>query len=157
MTLTEAAQDFLAQKRIAVVGVSRSSNMAANFIFKKLRSAGHEVFPVNRNAAQVEGTTAYPDLQSIPSGVDAVVVATPPSAAESVVRECGRLGISRVWLHRSFGQGSASDAAVRAASELQLTLIPAGCPMMFCAPVDPAHRCFRWLLKLTGTLPKQIT
>lgn len=155
-TLSDAAADFLTQKRIAVVGVSRAPHQPANFVFRKLRAAGHEVFPVNVAAAEVEGVRCYPDLKSIPGGVTAVVVFTPPHAAESVVRECVELGIARVWLHCSFGAGSASEAAVRLAREAGLTLIPAGCPAMFCAPVDLGHKCFRWFLTLTGKLPVHI-
>ncbi len=155
-TLFAAAGDFLAQKRIAVVGVSRTSTQPANFVFRKLRAAGHEVFPVSLFAAELEGTHCYPDLSSIPGGVTAVVIFTPPSATESVVRECVALGIRHVWLHRSFGAGSASEAAIRVAREAGLAIIPAGCPAMFCEPVDLAHRCFRWVLTLTGKLPPQI-
>lgn len=155
-TLDEAVKDFLAQRRIAVAGVSRSGRSPANFIHRKLRDAGHEVFPVNPAAPEVEGVRCYPDLASIPGGVTAVVVMTPPAAAEGVVRECARLGIRRVWLHRSFGAGSASPAAVAAAREAQLTLIPAGCPAMFCEPVDLGHKCFRWCLKLGGRLPAHV-
>ncbi len=152
-TLSDAAGDFLAQKRIAVVGVSRTSTQPANFVFRKLRAAGHEVFPVSLFAAELEGTHCYPDLQSIPGGVTAVVIFTPPAATETVVRECVALGIRHVWLHRSFGAGSASETAVRVAREAGLALIPAGCPAMFCEPVDLAHRCFRWFLTATGKLP----
>jgi predicted CoA-binding protein len=155
-TLDEAVKDFLAQKRIAVAGVSRSGQSAANFVFRKLRDSGHEVFPVNPAATEVEGVSCFADLVSIPGGVTAVVVMTPPSAAEGVVRECARLGIRRVWLHRSFGPGSVSAAAVGAARELKLTLIPAGCPAMFCEPVDLGHKCFRWCLKFSGRLPKEV-
>lgn len=155
-TLTDAARDFLAQKRIAVVGVSRSAKQPANFVFRKLRDAGHEVFPVNVAAIEVEGVRCFPNLKSIPGGVAAVVVFTPPHAAEGVVRECVALGISHVWLHRSVGAGSASDGAVRVAHEAGLTLIPAGCPAMFCEPVDVAHKCFRWFLNLTGKLPAHV-
>jgi predicted CoA-binding protein len=155
-TLTDAAREFLAQKRIAVVGVSREPKRAANFVFRKLRDTGHEVFPVNPAAAAVEGVPCFPNLKSIPGGVAAVVVFTPPHAAESVVRECVDLGIPRVWLHCSFGAGSASAAAVRVAHEAGLTLIPAGCPAMFCEPVDVAHKCFRWFLNFTGKLPAHV-
>src|ERR1035437_1884252 len=100
-TLAEAVQDFLAQKRIAVVGVSRHFNQAANHVFKKLQRPGFEAFAVNPRASEIAGFVCYPDLKSIPGGVSAVVIATPPLAAESVVRECVELGISRVWFHRS--------------------------------------------------------
>jgi predicted CoA-binding protein len=155
-TLDEATKDFLAQRRIAVVGVSRTGNQPANFIFRKLRDAGHEVFPVNAATAAVEGVTCYPALKWIPGGVTAAVIVTPAEATEGVVRECAELGIRRVWLHRSFGAGSVSAAAIQAARTAGLTLIPAGCPMMFCAPVDLPHRCFRWCLKLTGGLPATV-
>lgn len=149
-TLKEAAQEFLSQKRIAVAGVSRQGDAVANAIFKKLRQTGHEVFPVNPNAAEVEGERCYPNLAAIPGGVDGVVLATPPSAAVQLVRECGALGIKRVWMHRSFGQGSVDDEAVRLGTELGLSVIPGSCPMMFCEPVDVAHKCLRWFLRVSG-------
>ncbi|MCP4654272.1 MAG: CoA-binding protein [bacterium] len=152
--MKEAVDEFLAQKRIAVAGVSRKSGEAANIVYKKLRGSGYQVFPVNPNADQVEGDPCYPDLASIPEGVDAVVVATPPQAGEQIVRECAELGISRVWMHRSFGQGSVSDDAVELCREKKISVIAGGCPMMFCEPVDLAHKCLRWILKVSGGLPE---
>jgi uncharacterized protein len=151
---SEAIVEFLAQKRIAVAGVSRSPTEAANAIYRKLRDSGYQVFAVNPKAATLEGAACYPDLAAIPGGVDAVVVATPPQASLDVVRQCAELGIERVWLHRSFGSGSVSDEAVALGRERGIDVIPGGCPMMFCDPVDVGHKCMRWLLRLTGGLPK---
>src|SRR3989337_2763146 len=109
--LREAVDDFLAQKRIALAGVSRDSNQAANLVYRTLRKANYEVFAVNPNAHEVEGDPCYPDLKSIPGGVDAVVIATAPGAAEAIARACAQQGITRVWMHRSFGKGSVSDGA----------------------------------------------
>ena len=156
LTLAEAAKDFLAQKRIAVVGALWSSDEPANLVFRKLRKSGHEVFAVDPHTAEVEGTTCFPDLRSIPGGVDAVLVATPPTTAAATVRECAELGITRIWLHRALGQGSFSDEAVCIARDAQLTLIPGACPMMFCAPVDLPHKCMRWVLNVAGRLPKEV-
>lgn len=150
LTLKEAAQEFLAQKRIAVAGVSRSGDTAANAIYKKLRDSGYEVFPVNPNAAEVEGDRCYPTLAAIPGGVEAVVIATHPNVTEQVVRECATLGIKRLWMHRSFGQGSVDDEAVRLCAELGLSVIPGSCPLMFCEPVDMGHKCLRWFLQVSG-------
>ena len=111
-TLARQVEDFLAQKRIAVAGVSRDRNQPANAIYRKLRDSGHEVFATNPKTQKVEGVACYPDLASIPGGVDAVMIATPPAAGDEIVRQCSQLGISRVWLHRSFGTGSVSQAAV---------------------------------------------
>jgi len=155
-TLQEAVDDFLSQKRLAVAGVSRSGNEAANGIFRKLRDAGYEVYPTNPKAEEVEGVPCYPDLKSIPEGIDGVVVATHPDMTEQVVRESVEIGVTRLWLHRSFGQGSVSDAAVELARENNITIIPSGCPMMFVEPVDIGHKCIRWFTGLTGSLPKEV-
>lgn len=147
-------QTFLEQKRIAVAGVSRSKNEAANVIFRKLRDGGYQVFAVNPNAEGVEGTHSYEDLAQIPEGVDAVVIATHPKATLDVVQQCIDLGIRHVWMHRSFGQGSFSEEAAALARNNGIQIIPAGCPMMFCEPVDMGHQCMRWFLRLTGSLPR---
>jgi hypothetical protein len=148
-------ENFLAQKRIAVAGVSRNPNGAvANLIYRKLREAGYEVFPINPKAERVEGDRCYADLKSIPQPVDGVVIATTPAVAERIVRECAAVGVSRVWMHRSFGTGSVSETAVKFCNENNITVIAGGCPMMFCEPVDFGHKCMRWILKWSGGLPK---
>ena len=75
-TMKEAASEFLAHKRIAVTGVSRKpKEHGSNTVFKPLQDRGHQVFPVNPNANEVEAVRSYHDLRSIPGGVDAVVIA----------------------------------------------------------------------------------
>lgn len=152
--LESAAKDFLAQRRIAVAGASRKGDTAGNAVYKKLRQEGYETFAVNPNADRIEGDPAYHHLADIPGGVDGVVVATHPDVSASIVEECASLGIERIWLHRSFGQGSVSKEAVAKAREAGITVIPGACPMMFCDPVDVGHKCMRWWLGLTGKLPK---
>lgn len=155
-TLREGVEDFLAQKRIAVAGVSRDSKQPANLIFRTLRQQDHQVFAVNPNADEVEGDTCYHDLKAIPGGVDAVVVATTPEVAKSVVSDCADLDISRVWLHRSFGKGSLSEEAASFCRNHQITVIAGGCPMMFVPGADIGHKCMRAVLRLTGGLPKEV-
>ena len=155
-TMKEAVDDFLAQKRIAVVGVSRSSSEAANLVYRSLRKAGYEVFAVNPNADEVEGDRCYHDLASIPGSIAAAVVATPPAASEGVARECAERGITRVWMHRSFGEGSVSAAAAQVCRERNITVIEGGCPLMFMPGTDIGHKCMRFVLNLTGQLPKQV-
>jgi uncharacterized protein len=154
-SLKEQAADFLAQKRIAVAGVSRGDrNAPANVIYRKLRDSGYEVFALNPNAAAVENDPCYANLRALPQAVDAVVVATAPEMSAEVVRDCAQAGVSRVWLHRSFGGGSVSRQAVDFCREHQMSVIAGGCPMMFCQPVDWGHRCMRWVLAATAGLPK---
>ena len=87
MRASEPIQDFLRGRRIAVAGVSRGKDSAANPVFRKLRDSGYEVYPVNPNAAEVEGAKCYPNLQSVPGPIDGVVIATHPNASIDVVRQ----------------------------------------------------------------------
>lgn len=156
MKMEEAVQDFLAQQRIAVAGVSRSGSQPANAIFNRLRDTGHDVFPTNPKVDEVEGVPCYPNLKAIPGGVDAVMIATPPAAADEIVHECAELGIRQVWMHKSIDGGSYSASAEAFCHENGIQVIPAGCPMMYCGSVDFAHKCMRWFYNLTGKLPKTV-
>ena len=110
-TVKEAATEFLAHRRIAVTGVSRTpQGHGSNVVYQRLRQRGYEVLAVNPNADQVEGDPCYEDLRSIPGGVDGVVIGTRPEIAEETMHECAELGIDYVWMHRAFGKGSVSDA-----------------------------------------------
>jgi predicted CoA-binding protein len=151
--LKDAAAEFLAQRRIAVVGVSRVQGQAANIIYRRLRDSGYQVYPVNPNAELVEGDRCYPTLAAIPGGVEAVMIATHPDVTAQIVRDSAALGIRRVWMHRSFGTGSVSEEAVELCKQEGISVIPGACPMMFLDPVDVGHRCMRWILSFTGGLP----
>ena len=153
-TTPDSVADFLRGKRIAVAGVSRSGNQAANAIFRKLRDSGYEALPVNPAAQQVEGVRSFPDLVSIPGPVDGLVIATHPKVSIDLVRQCVDRGIGRVWFHRSFGQGSVSEEAVRECQARGIRCIVGGCPLMYCEPVDVAHRCFRWWLGWWRRVPR---
>jgi predicted CoA-binding protein len=151
-TLTDLTNEFLAQKRIAVAGVSHTKDDAANGIFRKFRDYGYQVYPVNPNAESVEGVPCYPDVKSIPDGVDGVVIVTRPEVAEQIVHDCAEAGVHHVWMHRSFMGNSVSDAAVEFCKEHDIAVIDGACPMMFLEP-DIGHRCMRWMMRVTGSLP----
>jgi hypothetical protein len=154
--MKEMVDDFLAQKRIAVVGVSRGTESPANGIYKKLRDTGYTVYPINPNAQTLEGDPAYPDVKSTPYKPDGVVIVTRPEETDKVVRDCAEAGIQRVWIHCSLvGHGSsASETAVQFCHENNITVIPSGCPFMYCKPVDPFHAGMRWFMRVTGKLPQ---
>ena len=156
MNMPANVQDFLAQKRIAVAGVSRDDrgHPAGNLIYRRLKSTGHDVFAVNPNASTFEGDRCYPDLKSIPGGVDGVVSITRPETTARIVRDCDAAGVRRVWMHESMAKGSSvSSEAVEYCRGHNIDVIAGGCPMMYGDGVDFGHTCMRWVLKLTGKLP----
>lgn len=155
-SLSEAAAAFLAEKRFAVAGVSRSGNAPANLIFKKLKDSGREVYAVNPNADSVEGDRCYGSLGDLPEPPDAVVVATHPDHAVEIARQCEAAGVRCVWFHRSIDGGSFSPEAAALCEAYGAMVIPGGCPMMHLEPVDVAHRCMRGVLSWTGALPKAV-
>jgi predicted CoA-binding protein len=154
-SVNEAASAFLANKRVAVTGVSRTPKThGSNNVYKRLRERGYDVFAVNPNAQEVEGDQSYPDLKSIPGGVDAVVIGTRPEIADNTMHECAELGIKHVWMHRGPGAGSVSDAATRYGRENGITVIDGGCPLMFAPTSVFGHRLMRVLY--AGKVPKQV-
>lgn len=146
-TVPESIASFLEGKRIAVAGVSRKGDTAASNIMKKLLDAGYEAIPVNPNAEEIDGLKCYPDLKSIPEPVDAVMIATHPDHSVEIVKQCTEMGISKIWFHRLFGDGSVSDEAIRLCEEKGLKPIVGGCPLMYIEPVDIFHSCARWWQK----------
>jgi predicted CoA-binding protein len=152
-----AAEEFLACRRIAVTGVSRNPHgHGSNAVYQRLRDRGYEVFAVNPQADTVEGDPSYHDLGSIPGGVEAVVIGTRPERAEDTVRQCVQLGIDKVWMHRSFGGGSVSAAATAYGREHGVQVIDGGCPLMFGRAADGGHRVMCALFKLTGKVPRRV-
>jgi uncharacterized protein len=155
-TLRDAADEFLAQKRIAVAGVSRDERQPANLIYRRLRSTGVEVFAVNPNADTVEGDPCFASVRDVPVELDGVVVVTTPDVALDVAKDCVFAGVPRVWFHRGLGPGSVSPGALAYCEEHGIRVIPGGCPNMFGATSDPGHRCMRALLTLGGKMPRTV-
>jgi predicted CoA-binding protein len=82
--LEAKVRDFLAQRRIAIAGVSRDQarRPVGNAIYCRLKGAGHEVFAVNPQMSAFDGEPCFPSVGPIPGGVDGVVIATRPEIAE---------------------------------------------------------------------------
>jgi uncharacterized protein len=154
-SVKEAAATFLANKRVAVTGVSRTPKThGSNTVYRRLRERGYDVFAVNPRANEVEGDRSYPDLRSIPGGVEAVVIGTRPERAEDTMRECAELGIKHVWMHWGAGATSVSNTATDYGRRHGITVIDGGCPLMFGPTADFGHKIMR--VALSRHVPKQV-
>ncbi len=155
--IAAAAGTFLASRRIAVAGASGTPDgNAGNIVYKRLRERGYQVLAVNPTATSVEGDACYPDLAAIPEPVEAVVIATAPAAAETTMRACIDLGITQVWMHRSFGAGSVDPAAVELGRSNGVRVIDGGCPLMFAPTSDGPHRFLKHVCTWTGKVPRRV-
>jgi len=161
--IDDLAKDFLAQKRIAVAGVSTTREAAANLIYRTLRKRGYTVYAINPRMDTFLGDPCYPDVASLPEIPDGLVIVTKPAVAEDLVRQCIEVGARRVWMHCLLGthprflkgvatsMGSVSPEAVRLCRENDIAVIPGSCPMQFLGE-DFGHTCMRGILRVTGAL-----
>lgn len=149
MNSKKSVEDFIAQKKIAVVGVSRKKTKFGNAIYKELKQKGYDVFPINPHIAVFEGDACYPDLLSLPEKVDAVIINVPPAQTEKVVREAKQAGINKVWLQ----QGSQSETAVKFCEESGIDCVSNECILMFAQPSAFIHRAHKWIWGVLGKLP----
>lgn len=150
-------KDFLAQKLIAVVGVSDRRDTGCNMVYTRFKDAGYTVYPVNPRITVYDGQPCYPDLKSIPEKPDAVFILTSPAVTDKVVEECVMLGVRHVWMHcmmgvkpgLAAGMTSVSPTAVQLCRENGIAVIPGSCPNQFLNP-DGGHAFMRGMWSLFG-------
>ncbi len=155
--LDTLVQDFLAQKKIAVVGVSDQRETGCNLAYKKFKENGYQVYAVNPRLAAFDGAPCYPDLKSIPEKPEAVFILTSPKVTEQIVRQCVDLGVKHVWMHCLMGTKpslaasltSVSQEAVRLCRENGIAVIPGACPNQFLRP-DFGHALMRVMWRTLG-------
>jgi predicted CoA-binding protein len=140
-----AAQEFLAQKRLALVGVSRDSKSFSRGLFRELKRRGYDVVPVNPLGGHFDGEPCASRVQEIAPPADGVIVLTPPGKTDQVVRDCAEAGVRRVWMHRGAGAGSVSPDAVTFCREHGIAVIDGACPFMFLPRAALVHRLHDWI------------
>ena len=124
--MQDLINEFISQKRFAIVGATDDPQKYGNEIFKNLLSRGYEVYPVNPRLKELEGVKCYPTLSDIPVRVDVVDIVVPPMVAEEVVKEARRLGLERIWLQ----PGAESEAIVSFCQENGMKVVYNVCVMM---------------------------
>ena len=155
--IDELVKGFLAQKKIAVVGVSDKRETGCNLNYKKFKDAGYQVYAVNPRISTYDGALCYPDLKSIPEKPDAVFMLTNPKVTEEIVQQCVDLGVKHVWMHCMMGtkpglaqsMTSVSQSAVEMCKANGIEVIPGSCPNQFLDP-DGGHKFMRGLWSMFG-------
>jgi predicted CoA-binding protein len=142
--MTSEKEAFIAQKTIAIVGVSRTRGFG-NTLFRHMKKSGYRVFPINAQAETVEGERCFKRLDELPESVGGVVTVVPPAETEKVIEDCARLGISRVWMQ----QGSESKTAIERCREKGIAAVHSECLLMHTGAGFP-HSLHRWVFKMMG-------
>ena len=151
----ETIEDFLAQKRIAIAGVSRDPKSMSRMLFEEFCRRGYDVVPVNPNTAQVKGRRCFARMQDVQPPVEAVLLMTSPEVTDKVVRDCAEAGVRRVWMHRGTGKGSVSAKAIAFCKERGIQVVPGQCPFMFLPDAAGFHRFHGFVRKMMGRYPRR--
>lgn len=142
--------DFMAHKRFAVVGVSQDPKGFANTVVRELRKAGYDPVPVGAHLSELDGEPVYASVGEVPAPLDGVMVMVNAEAAKQVVRDSVDAGVPRVWLHKGYGPGCASDEAVAYCHEHGVPVVDGACPLMFTEHPQWFHRMHRGMRRMRG-------
>ena len=153
MTERQTIDDFLAQKRIAIVGVSRSARDFTRSLFDEFVRRGYDAIPVNPNTGEIDGRKCFASVGQIEPKADAALIMTPAAQSETVARECSEAGVPRVWFYRAVGQGAVNERAVDLCESKGMRVVAGRCPFMF-FPNPGFHGWHGLLLKLIGRYPR---
>ena len=154
MTTMQQVDDFLALKRIAVVGVSRDPKGFGTMLWQEFRQRRYEAVPVNRQATEIDGQPCFAKVQDIKPPVDGVLIMTPKGETDKIVADCAEAGVKHVWMYGGMAPGAATPTAVAFCKEKGISVVEGLCPYMFLSGTPAFHGPHRFWKKLTGSYPR---
>ncbi len=116
-----AALEIMVHPRsIAVVGAARTKVGAFPGMFGCIRNFGFpgKLYPINPNAAEIDGVTAYPSLAALPEPVDLVVVSVPAPLVPATLRECAATGNKHIHIFSSGFKETGESEGIRLQEEM---------------------------------------
>jgi predicted CoA-binding protein len=154
MTTRALIDEFLSQKRLAIVGVSHRPQDFSRALFREFRNRGYDAVPVNPAAQEIEGEPCFANVRDVQPPVSTVLLMTSPAVSETVVHDCAAAGVQRVWMYRAGGAGAVSAEAVEFCTSKGIAVIPGECPFMFLPGGAWFHRFHGWIKKIAGSYPR---
>lgn len=151
----ETIEDFLAQKRIAMIGASRNPKDFSAALFEELQKRGYEVIPINPKATEILGQRCFARIQDVQPPVDAALMMTSADVTDKVVSDCAEAGVRRIWMYRAGGKGAVSHSAIAFCQQRGIQVVPGQCPFMFLPGAGGIHKFHGFVRKITGRYPKR--
>ncbi|MBP1700985.1 MAG: CoA-binding protein [Chloroflexi bacterium] len=146
--MTQAIQDFIESKRLALIGVSRDEKKFSRMAYKELKARGYQVYAVNPAVDQIDGEPCYPDLMPLREKIDGVLVAVSSGQVLQVLRQAAEIGVKNVWLQ----QQTESPEAISLGQQLGLNLVSGKCILMYAPPIRSYHAWHRGFMRVIGRL-----
>ena len=135
--------NFLAQKNIAVVGVSNKKKKFGNYIFEKLNDEGYSVFAVNPNTDENTEIKFYKSVNDLDI-ISAIVFVTKPNVTNSILREGIPINVKNIWVQ----QGAGNEETKLILSSMDVEFVFNKCLMMFIEPVKGIHKFHRTINRI---------
>jgi predicted CoA-binding protein len=154
MTTRKDIDDFLGQKRLLVVGVSRNPKDFTRTLFRELRGRGYDAIPINPELPEVDGVRCFAHAAEVAPPAEGALLLTKPSVTDRVVRECADAQVRTVWMYRAVGAGAVSRGAVEFCRSRGIRVIEGECPFMFLPGAGFPHQFHGFCRKLLGTYPR---
>lgn len=146
--MNQQIEEFLKCKKLAFVGLSRSSKKFGNTVYTELKKKGYELYPLHKTEKEINGVTCYPDLASIKDKVEGILINTSPKNVIPILEEAAALGMKNIWLQ----SGAESPEVYEAAKRLNLPIVTKNCMLLHAEPVQGFHKFHRVIAKLFGKL-----
>lgn len=160
MAKLEKIYEFLAQRRIALIGLSRKPKHISRALFKELIDRKYNICPVNPEAEDIDGFPCHKsieDVMKIDYGqfpVGGAIIMTSPEEYGELVEQCIKAGIKRIWLYGISGNDKKYNNLKKKCLEHNVIMIADLCPFMFLPQTAFIHRFHGGIMKLFGKFPK---
>ena len=146
----DQVRQFLAPKKLAVVGASRNPKKFGGTVIQELKDKAFELYPVNPNTDEIQGLKCYRSVDSLPDDVHHLLMVVPKNESAIVARQIAGKGIKMVWVQ----QMSDTPEAIQILEDAGISVISKKCILMFAEPVKGPHQFHRFFVKLFGAYPR---
>ncbi len=141
---------FFSAGSIAIAGVSRQDKKFGRMVYNDLKKSGYDVLPINPNVEEIDGEHCYASVQALPEEVESLLIVTPKTQTDEVLRSAINKGIKNIWVQ----QHADTDQTLKVAEEFDKEIIHKKCIFMFAEPVAGFHKFHRTIVRFLGQLPK---
>lgn len=148
----DVIRQFMAPKKMAVVGASRNPRKFGGSVIKELKDKSFELYPVNPHTDEIQGLKCYRTIESLPADVEHILLLTPKEETAAAAKQVVSRGARMVWIQ----QMADTPEAVQILEEAGIRVISKKCIFMFAEPVKGPHGFHRFLVKLFGAYPKPL-
>ena len=145
-------RNFLAQKRVAIVGVSRNPKDFSHTLFKELVARGYDTVAVNPNTTQMNGYACFGRIQDVTPPPDAALLMTSLSVTEDLLHDWP-VGIRHVWVYGTGGRSKVSPIAIAQLRNAGISVVNGECPFMFLKDSAGFHRFHGFVRKIFRSYP----